>query len=96
MELFIVDNWDEVEKAIAEGNLELMDIICKVVKKGVKRKFKKVTMFAVALRNDPDYEYEWILESDQYKLMLENCMKAYIANEKYEECSELKTIIDSL
>ena len=96
MELFIIDEWDEIEEALREGNLELMEVVCKVVKKGVKRKFKQVTMFAVSFRDDPDYEYDWILESSQYKPMLENCLDVYTRHEMYEECADLKKIIDSI
>ena len=96
MELFIIDEWEEMEDALKEGNIEVIDVVAKVVKKGIKRKFKQVTMFAVSFRDDPDYEYDWILESSQYKTMLENCLDVYTKHEMYEECVELKKIIDSL
>jgi len=96
MELFIIDEWEEIEDALKEGNLELMEVVSKVVKRGVKRKFKKVTMFSVAFRDEPDYVYDWILESDQYKIMLENCLDVYTKHEMYEECIEIKKMIDSL
>lgn len=96
MELFIIDDWDEMEEALRVGHIDVIDAVCKVVKKGVKRKFKKVTMFSVILRDDPDYEYDWILESDQYKSMLENCIHVYSEHERYEECAELKKIVDTL
>lgn len=96
MELFIVNEWEEIEQAIKDGNLDIINTITKAVKKGVKRKFKKVTMFAVSMHDDPDYEYDWILENDQYKSMLETCLAVYIANEMYEECAELQKLVDSL
>jgi hypothetical protein len=96
MELFIIDEWEEMEEALREGNLEVIDIVCKVVKKGVKRKFKQVTMFAVSFRDEPEYEYDWILESSQYKTMLENCIEVYSRHEMYEKCAEIKNIVDTL
>ena len=53
-------------------------------------------MFAVSFRDDPDYEYDWILESGQYKTMLENCLDVYTKHEMYEECADIKKIIDSI
>lgn len=96
MELYIIDEWEEMEDALRNGDLEVINTVCKVVKKGVKRKFKKVTMFSVAFRDEPDYAYDWILESSQYKTMLETCLNVYIEHEKYEECTELKELLDSL
>jgi hypothetical protein len=96
MELYIIDDWEEMDDALRNGDLEVINTVCKVVKKGVKRKFKKVTMFSVAFRDEPDYAYDWILESSQYKTMLENCLDVYTQHEMYEECIDIKNLIDTL
>lgn len=96
MELFIIDDWEDMEDAITDGDPEIIGIVCKVVKKAVKRNFKKVTMFSVAFRDEPEFAYDWILERDQYKPMLENILQIYSDREMYEECIDVKKTLDSL
>lgn len=96
MGVFFVDSWEDMTDAIAEGNVEVIDVIFKVVKRGVSKKYKKVKMFSIVLADDPEYQHDWYLERSEYQTALENCMEVYIHLERYEDCAEIKKLLDYL
>lgn len=89
MDLFVVDSWEDMEDAMTEGDLEVTEVIYKAVKRGVTRKFKKVTMFSVVLTDEPEYEYQWCIEKSEYRTALDNCLRIYTECEMYEKCAEI-------
>ena len=96
MDLFIIDSWEDLDAALDAGDLEITKVIYDKIKRGVKRKFKRVKIFSVTLVDEPEYSYDWYLESKEYSKALTNCLEVYEEKEMYEECAEIVKILEVL
>lgn len=96
MNLFVVDSWEDLDEAMDKGDLNITNAIYERIKRGVNRNFKRVKIFAVTLTDEPDYQYDWYLERNQFSKALSNCLEVYEQQEMYEECAEIMKMLDVL
>lgn len=96
MNLFLVDSWEDLDEAMDKGDINITNAIFSRIKRGVKRNHKRVKIFAVTLTDEPDYQYDWYLERDQFSKALANCLEVYEEKEMYEECAEIMKMLEVL
>jgi hypothetical protein len=61
------------------------------IKDAINTKSKIATLFQIAKS-----EYYLELEKSQWKQALQTCIDRFIEEEKYEECSKIKVLIDKI
>jgi len=55
---------------------------------------KKVTAFSAKVGNHDIIDF--ILERDQWKTSLNTCLNVFVKNEMYEECADIRDILNKL
>jgi len=95
MDLFVVDSWEDLDDALDAGDIEITNAIFQKIKRGVKRKFKRVKVFSVTLTDEPEYSYDWYLDREEFPKALTNCLEVYEEKEMYEECAEIMKLIQT-
>ena len=81
----------------AEGrDFEICKHIYAAVMKAMKKGHKTVKVFDLVLDTDPLHKYAFSLSKSQWKKALESCLEAYTQEELYEDCTQIKALIESL
>lgn len=94
MKLFKADSIDSLITRVEGKDLEMAIEIYKNVARGYKRKYKKVSVFDVALPNGDVMSFE--IEKHEWPKALTTCIEVLAENDMFEECIEAKKILDEL
>lgn len=96
MPVIRVADIEEFTRRTDERDFEICKHIYEAIQKAIKRNIKTVKVFDLVLDADPLHKYSFSLSKDQWKTALNSCLDAYTAQELYEECTQIKSIINSL
>lgn len=91
-----IDSVEEFRKRVETADFEICTFIYSAVKRGASRGYSKVKVFDMVVKHDPATEYSFSLERPQWKKALESCIRVYSEQELYEDCIEIKRLLESL
>lgn len=94
MKVFKVDSFESFVKRIEGKDLEISTEIYSKITKGHKRGFKKVKVFTVMIKNGECFDFE--IERGEWNKALNTCMEVFAENDMFEECIEIKSILEHL
>jgi hypothetical protein len=96
MPILELENYEEFVKRTEVKDFEICTYILTAVRRGYTKKYNKVKVFDMIMRTDPFSRYSFSLERSEWKKALNACLEAYAERELYEECSEIKSLLESL
>ena len=96
MPILELENYEEFVKRTEVKDFEICTYILAAVRRGHARKYNKVKVFDMIMKTDPTHSYSFSLERSEWKKALTACLEAYADRELYEECSEIKSLLESL
>ena len=94
MKVFKTDTFEDFIKRIEDRDLEISSEIYSKITKAYKRNYKKVKVFTVTLNNGDQFDFE--IKRDEWSKALNTCMDIFAENDMFEECIEIKTLLEQL
>lgn len=95
MKTFEGYSFNEFRERIEGKDIEVASAIYEAIKKGYNRKAKQVTAFEFRQQGS-DSIYGFSLSREQWPLALSTCLEIYAEQELYEECINIKNILNGL
>jgi hypothetical protein len=95
MKLFEGYSFNEFRERIEGKDIEVASAIYEAIKKGYTRKVKQVTAFEFKQKGS-DSIYGFSLSREQWPLALSTCLEIYAEQELYEECIDIKNMLNEL
>jgi hypothetical protein len=95
MKVFEGYSFNEFRERVEGKDFEVASAIYEAISKGYKRKSKQVTAFNFKQKGS-DSIYGFSLSREQWPLALSTCLEIYSEQELYEECIEIKNILNEL
>jgi hypothetical protein len=95
MKVFEGHSFNEFRERVEGKDIEIASAIYEAIKKGYNRKAKQITAFNFKQKGSDDI-YGFSLSREQWPLALNTCLEIYAEQELYEECINIKNIINGL
>ena len=95
MKLFEGNNFAEFRERVESKDIEVAEAIYGSIKQGYNKKKNEVTAFEFKEKGSSNI-YGFSLSSEQWNMALNTCLDIYTEQELYEECTEIKNLINSL
>ena len=95
MKIFEGHSFDEFRERVEGKDFEIASAIYEAISKGYSSNSKQVTAFNFKQKGS-DSIYGFSLSREQWPLALNTCLEIYAEQELYEECTEIKNLINSL
>ena len=95
MKVFEGHSFNEFRERVEGKDIEIASAIYEAISKGYKRNAKQVTAFNFR-QEGSDSIYGFSLSREQWPLALNTCLEIYAEQELYEECVNIKNIINGL
>ena len=92
---FEVQNAEEVEKLIRSRDFRVYEALVSTILKNLKSKKRHHHALSV-ISTDEDAVYDITIDKQDFHNTLEESLKAYEEEEKYEECAQIKKAMDFL
>ena len=96
MPVLRVESIEDFTKRTEDRDFEICKHIYAAVQKAIAKNTKTVKVFDLVLDTDPYSKYAFSLERGQWRQALESCLEAYTKVELYEDCTTIKSLIESL
>ena len=96
MPILELNSYEEFVKRTEDKDFEICTYIFAAIKKGYVKKYNKVKVFDMVMKTDPLHKYGFSLERSEWKKALTTCLEAYTDRELYEECVEIKSLLESI
>lgn len=96
MPILEINNYEEFIRRTTERDFEICEFILAAIRKGHAKRYNKVKVFDLVMKTDPAHKYAFSLEKSEWKKALTACIEAYTERELYEECTEIKALLQSL
>jgi hypothetical protein len=95
MKKIIVDSFEEFVKKFSNQDLDVVSELFSSVKIAIAKNRKKANIFSVYCR-ETEETYKLSIDKEEYPTVLNGCMNVFVKNEMYEECSQIKSILEIL
>ena len=95
MKTFEGYSFNEFRERVEGKDIEVASAIYEAIKKGYNRKAKQVTAFEFRQQGS-DSIYGFSLSREQWPLALSTCLEIYAEQELYEECINIRDILNGL
>jgi len=96
MPILQLNSYEEFVKRTEDKDFEICTYIFEAIKKGHAKEYTKVKVFDMVMKTDPIHKYGFSLERSEWKKALVACIESYAERELYEECTEIKALLDSI
>lgn len=96
MPVLELNSYEEFIQRTEDKDFEICTYIFTGIKKGYVKKYNKVKVFDMVMKTDPLHKYSFSLERSEWKTALVTCIESYAERELYEECTEIKALLDSI
>ena len=94
MKVFKTDTFGDFIKRMEAKDLEISSEVYSKITKAYKRNYKKVKVFIVTLDNGDQFDFE--IKRDEWSKALNACIDIFAENDMFEECIEIKTLLEQL
>jgi hypothetical protein len=95
MKLFEGDTFAEFRERVESKDIEVAEAIYGSIKQGYSKQKSEVTAFEFKEKGSNDI-YGFSLSREQWNMALDTCLAIYAEQELYEECTEIKNLINLL
>ena len=95
MKLFEGNTFAEFRERVESKDSEVAEAIYGSIKQGYSKQKSEVTAFEFKEKESNDI-YGFSLSREQWNMALNTCLAIYAEQELYEECTEIKNLINSL
>jgi hypothetical protein len=95
MKLFEGNNFAEFRERVESKDIEVAEAIYGSIKQGYNKREDEVTAFEFKEKGSSNI-YGFSLSREQWDMALNTCLDIYTEQELYEECTEIKNLINSL
>jgi hypothetical protein len=95
MKLFEGNTFAEFRERVESKDIEVAEAIYGSIKQGYSKQKSEVTAFEFKEKESNNI-YGFSLSREQWNMALNTCLAIYAEQELYEECTEIKNLINSL
>ena len=95
MKKVIVNSFEEFVQKFTNQDLDVVNELFSCVKVAIAKNRKKANIFSIYCR-ETEETYKLSIDKDEYPTVLNGCMNTFIKNEMYEECIEVKSLLETL
>ena len=95
MKKLTVKTFEDFMDKFVNHDLDVVNELFKHVKIALVKNKKKIQVFSIYC-TDTEMVVKLSIDKDEFPKVLNGCMNAYIKNEMYEECSQIKSILEIL
>lgn len=95
MKKVTVKTFEDFMDKFNNKDLDVVDELFKHIKIALIKNKKKIQVFSIYC-TDTEMIVKLSIDKDEFPKVLNGCMNAYIKNEMYEECSQIKSILEIL
>jgi hypothetical protein len=95
MPTLTVSCFEEFQERSRAQDFEITTYIYEGIKRGIKRGSRKVKIMTVIMEDDPGSWFDFYLEDSEWLNALTVCLEHYTRQELFEDCVEIKSLIDT-
>jgi len=95
MPTLTVECFEEFQERSEGQDFEIITYIYQAIKKGLAKGYKKVKVMKVIMKDEPGSWFDFYLEESEWLNALHICLDHYTIQELFEDCIEIKALIES-